>query len=273
VNAGSAAAEIVTGGNYGETRYNALRHGILSRYTILPWEDEAEYQALLAALVAEHAPEGPTEEHLVEELAGIIWRKRRLRMAETAVYREKLRRSSADYFCPNHVASAALMPITGSAESKANISQAIAATAAETAGDLRDVTQDQGMTQRALSILEAGGADAYQRALDALREDTRAYWQDCLSDPPDDGLTYEATAEALKVWVESHWREWYTQSIAELQHRGAIREQALGTAYAADGLEVSARYEIHLDRKLERTLAMLVRLREFRPTPTPKPAT
>jgi hypothetical protein len=46
------------------------------RYTVLPWEDADEYQALVAALVAEHAPQGPTEEHLVEELAGILWRKR-----------------------------------------------------------------------------------------------------------------------------------------------------------------------------------------------------
>ena len=50
----------------------------LSRYTVLPWEDAAEYRALVAALAAEHAPQGPTEEHLVEELAGILWRKRRL---------------------------------------------------------------------------------------------------------------------------------------------------------------------------------------------------
>ena len=26
------------------TRFNALRHGVLSRYTVLPWEDAAEYQ-------------------------------------------------------------------------------------------------------------------------------------------------------------------------------------------------------------------------------------
>jgi hypothetical protein len=64
------------------TRFNALRHGILSRYTILPWEDADEYQTIVAALVGEHAPQGPTEEHLVEELAGILWRKRRLRLAE-----------------------------------------------------------------------------------------------------------------------------------------------------------------------------------------------
>ena len=56
------------------TRFNALRHGVLSRYTVLPWEDAAEYRDLVAALVAEHAPQGPTEEHLVEELAGILWR-------------------------------------------------------------------------------------------------------------------------------------------------------------------------------------------------------
>src|SRR5271166_4539327 len=72
------------------TRFNALRHGVLSRYTVLPWESADEYQTLVAALVAEHAPQGPTEEHLVEELAGILWRKRRLRLAEAAAHRRGL---------------------------------------------------------------------------------------------------------------------------------------------------------------------------------------
>ena len=67
-------------GGYEMARFNALRHGVLSRYTVLPWEDAEEYRALVAALAAEHAPQGPTEEHLVEELAGILWRKRRLRL-------------------------------------------------------------------------------------------------------------------------------------------------------------------------------------------------
>src|SRR5271156_1538125 len=72
------------------TRFNALRHGVLSRYTVLAWEDADEYHGLLDSLVAEHAPQGPTEEHLVEELAGILWRKRRLRLAEAAAYRRGL---------------------------------------------------------------------------------------------------------------------------------------------------------------------------------------
>ena len=77
-------------GSFDITRFNALRHGVLSRYTVLPWEDVGEYGALLEALAKEHAPQGPTEEHLVEELVGIIWRKRRLRLAETAAYRRGL---------------------------------------------------------------------------------------------------------------------------------------------------------------------------------------
>src|SRR5215208_2434260 len=79
------------------TRFNALRHGVLSRYTVLPWEDEAEYQEILSALVSEHQPSGPTEEHLVEELAGILGRKRRLRLAEGAAYRRGLDRATSSY--------------------------------------------------------------------------------------------------------------------------------------------------------------------------------
>src|SRR5215203_5944434 len=77
------------------TRFNALRHGVLSRYTLLPWEDQGEYDELLSALVSEHRPSGPTEEHLVEELAGILWRKRRLRVAEAAAFRRGLADTSS----------------------------------------------------------------------------------------------------------------------------------------------------------------------------------
>ena len=69
---------------YNASRFNALRHGVLSVHTVLPWEDKAEYEALLNALVEEHVPHGPTEEHLVEEIAGVFWRKGRLRLAEAA---------------------------------------------------------------------------------------------------------------------------------------------------------------------------------------------
>jgi hypothetical protein len=81
-------------GNYEFARFNALQHGVLSQHTVLPWENGEEYSTLVEALVAEHKPQGPTEEHLVEELAGVIWRKRRLRLGENAVHHRALMRAS-----------------------------------------------------------------------------------------------------------------------------------------------------------------------------------
>ncbi len=43
-----------------------------------------------------------------------------------------------------------------------------------------------------------------------------------------------------------------------------VREQAFGEAFDRDKLEWLGRYEVHLDRKLERTLAMLIRLQDPR---------
>jgi hypothetical protein len=43
-----------------------------------------------------------------------------------------------------------------------------------------------------------------------------------------------------------------------------LRSQALGQALEPDRLEGLARYEVHLDRKLERTVTMLLKLKDLR---------
>jgi hypothetical protein len=257
-------ASVTPAGNYETTRFNAMQHGVLSRYTVLPWEDRSEYQSLLDALVAEHTPLGPTEEHLVEELAGIVWRKRRLRLAEAAIYRERLRADVASSFEPRQIAGAALLPVIGNHKVEADISQALTATREDTARDLRDVKRDEAMSRKALNILVAGEPGAYARAVAALREDTKSHWLECLEESSDDDPGFQPTAEALETWIRRNWADWYERPIAGLEHRDVIREQAIGSAYAPQRLEATARYEVHLDRKLERTLALLIRLRELR---------
>ena len=42
---------------------------------ILPWENVAEFEALVAELFDECASQVPAERHLVKEIDGIIWRK------------------------------------------------------------------------------------------------------------------------------------------------------------------------------------------------------
>jgi len=50
----------------------------------------------------------------------------------------------------------------------------------------------------------------------------------------------------------------------EARHHEAIKNQALGEGLQAFKLEKLSRYETHLDRKFERSLAMLIKLKELR---------
>jgi hypothetical protein len=54
---------------------------------------------------------------------------------------------------------------------------------------------------------------------------------------------------------------WFEARKKELANRPIIREQAFGQSLDPDKLERLSRYEVHLDRKVERTLAMMLRLK------------
>jgi len=256
-------------GNYDFARFNALRHGVLSQHVVLPWEDAGEYRALLEAFVAEHKPLGPTEEHLVEELAGIIWRKRRLRLGENAAHHRALMRASDPY---QHTAKAALINFPGDVQDDA-ISDAIRATEEQTPEDRADLEDDEAMTEEALRILASPSSSAYSRALAALHDDTRAWWEEQLTWEPDDYAEnqepYRADAESLTRFLKSEVFLWYDKRRRELENRPLIRAQAFGEAVDPHRLERLARYEVFLDRKLERMLAMLFKLQELRRAANP----
>jgi hypothetical protein len=57
---------------------------------------------------------------------------------------------------------------------------------------------------------------------------------------------------------------WFENRRTELTNRPLIRDQAFGESLDPDKLERLGRYEVHLDRKLERTLSMLIRLKDLR---------
>src|SRR5215472_1446731 len=72
---------------------NAITHGIFSSVTVLPSESRRVYQSLQKELQESLNPVGGAEELLVEKLASIAWRQRRLLAAESA----EIRRSSELY--------------------------------------------------------------------------------------------------------------------------------------------------------------------------------
>jgi hypothetical protein len=246
------------------TRFNALRHGMLSRYTVLPWEDADEYRGLVAALAAEHAPQGPTEEHLVEELAGILWRKRRLRLAEAAAHHRGLTYTLSP-FCGTKEAALAYVGVSNPSE---DVSDVISKTATDTEAELADIATDEAITRRALDVLGSRRDDPYEAALATLREDTQAWWAEVLERNPEeveeDEAPATADADGLRRFLETEVLPWFETRKKELANRPLIRDQALGEALDADKLERLGRYEVHLDRKLERMLAMLLRLKDLR---------
>lgn len=249
---------------YVASRLNALRHGVLSRYAVLPWEDPADYQALLEALVTEHLPMGPTEEHLVEELAGVMWRKRRLRLAEAATYQRGLYATTESH---RRTAEAALV-LTEAEGTKVEVRSSLRSTPAATKREIADLEADCKMTAEALAILTAGRKAAYKVAQAVLHESTREAWENQLTwEPGDytDGATpYKPDSASLQRYLESEIAPWYDEQREALAARPIVRAQALGEALDPDKLERLGRYEVHLDRKLERTLSTLIRLQQLR---------
>lgn len=65
---------------------NALRHGLTATKIALPGEDETQYEALRAGLLAEYVPTSLAEEILVDRLAGFVWRHRRVPAFEAALH-------------------------------------------------------------------------------------------------------------------------------------------------------------------------------------------
>lgn len=58
---------------------NGVTHGLSStRFTLLPFENPAEWEELLSGLIAEHQPSTPTEEFLVMEMARAQWKINRI---------------------------------------------------------------------------------------------------------------------------------------------------------------------------------------------------
>jgi len=241
---------------YEAVRFNAMKHGILSRYTVLSHENDADYESLVNSLMAEHLPAGATEQHLVEELASIIWRKRRVLQAEGATLNQGLKASSRN--------SATIVPAAvpfelGLSGEGTRIPDLMDLTPDEVMESQRESRLDLDATLRAASILRKGGPKCYERALRALLPDSREAWQDYLEDEE-----HSADADGLARFIRDQLLPICMRLEKEARHHEAIKNQALGEGVHAYKLEKLSRYETHLDRKFERTLGMLLKLKELR---------
>src|SRR5262249_6602038 len=68
-------------------RPNALKHGVYATPALIPGENRQEFEELLAELLDEYKPLGPSLRHAVHCLADSMWRLRRLKKSvQTELY-------------------------------------------------------------------------------------------------------------------------------------------------------------------------------------------
>jgi hypothetical protein len=67
------------------SRMNAVKHGLTAREVVSRNEDPAEFEALRLGLEADFAPKMTLEHELVDRLAGLFWRLRRVPVLEACI--------------------------------------------------------------------------------------------------------------------------------------------------------------------------------------------
>jgi hypothetical protein len=77
------------------SRFNALKHGLDAASVVLPGEDPAAYEFMVATYDEELQPQTPTERFHVDTMIQANWQKQRLLRVESELYGDIMRQSGA----------------------------------------------------------------------------------------------------------------------------------------------------------------------------------
>jgi hypothetical protein len=253
-----------TPNSYAHTRYNAMKHGALSRVPVLPWESADEFAQLQEALIQEYKPQGALEEHLVLEIANCIFRKQRLYKAENALIVQRMS-STSSYFLKKE--GDFLSPVIDL--DLENGSHSL---------NLKDVLysqkqyqeQDQDLITHIKYIRDVESiidADlSYEEMLARCSADVIKLWHDWFNN---DDSKYLETKHSFEEFLQTEIVDWCKANLKTFKARPYLKEQLIGRSYSPrEEMECLQRHEIALDRRLEKNLAMLLRLQETRKTPS-----
>lgn len=247
---------------YAAVRLNAVRHGILSRETVLPHESRQDFEFLLNELQNEYAPNGQTEKALVEELASILWRKRRVLAAEGAQINSGIACVMTNSLRLANHATPFLPKITGNELLGGETLPVREILALDTDGLERRMAAFRATCEsvdKSRQLLSLGGRGAARKALEALPSSLTDLWY--AKD------RYGETIYQVDRFLEKEVLPHLAEEKRLLENADSLRRQALGSAVSGLPFESIARYEAHLDRKFERTLSMLIKLKAMKTVP------
>ena len=99
------------------SRFNALKHGLLSKEVLLPGEDEDLLEELCKRIFDDLQPHGQTEHLLVDRVVSLAWRLRRVHRIEAGLLSHGLDSARRFFFDPLQAWTDYRQPaVTGDAE-------------------------------------------------------------------------------------------------------------------------------------------------------------
>jgi hypothetical protein len=258
------------------SKLNAVKYGIFSSVMLLGSESKEEFDRLVSGLMDHYRPVGTLEEALVDHLAASLWRCRRLLMAEKAeiAKTQPAEKISEKEMMRNSVLRR-LMPSSGTFEiafltnSRLDFIQTLGALKG-----IRDDVRKHGLSwERDRKRLEdvfgktkepLDETEGPNKALKDARFITR-YWEavershDNTELAAQNGEAVVAELDKLTEYLDGINLEWFDEEGIE-----RYRASTAALIPSPDVAEKLLRYQVTLERSVERTITQLERLQQMR---------
>lgn len=263
---------------------NTTKHGVFSKAVVLRGESRAEYDELLARLREALQPEGALEELLLEKLATIAWRQRRLLLAETAEIRKNMEFVESDQQSRKREEAEEIGNLSRFANQYGLIRKIdnphILERCLELLAELRQGIKEDGFNQeRDALLLDRIYGSRDERRLREDVYDSYEIWLDTsqASEEECKRKGYATPAECRKnilVKIDEEIRRLnrHQKARATVETARTQLEMLRRNVPEAPALDRLLRYEASLERSFDRTLTQLERLQRMRqghPVPPP----
>jgi hypothetical protein len=225
---------------------------------LLPWETSETWRELLGDYRAAYAPHGPAEATLINQLAWIDWRRRRLVLGERAMHMASLdRRTGSERF---DSLSRRALAVTGGVRPQLSSAGAIKSGDAEDATSEAEWAAMVAAAEYAEARLETADKGAYAEALASLPEETAEWFlETCETEEK-----YEPKAESLQRFLIAEVLPFFRKHLAGARGGPAVRLQAWGESLAPDRMDRLTQLDERLTRQYEKVLGMLLKLQAIR---------
>jgi len=256
------------------SKLNALKNGLFSKAVLLKGESRAEYLSLLNGLRDDLRPEGTLEAGLVENLAALFWRKRRLFQAENAEVSERMEYARLEFVERQHAEARDLKrdAIKSGGLLNYTLNRFVVQEAKEIVELFREVFNVRGFSVDPGLLTKLYGVDLDHqqgRSPYGLRRLYDAFAATCVKlakEPGDDKSEESKVKQIMLAAIDSEIKR-----LAALENCLEIADMQRGrykaSAAIIPGQETSERllrYETHFGREIDRILNQLERLQKMR---------